>query len=231
MKEKETIIDKLSRLISAAGHAILMNLLFLAACLPIVTIGAAWCGLMGAVRYNIRGDRWIDGFKWGFRTRFWRSTIAWLIGLPAILFFMWDLNAAIVTNDTVTMVASGFMCAFAMMLLHSAMTMNVFIYTSVSNWIKNAVNLLFKAPIQLLLVTLMTWLPVAGFLLFFPKDPGLVILIFELSLVLLCVYFTLSATVTALALKDGLTQTLLECRAEGLIIAEEGSLPNREDDK
>lgn len=230
MKEKETIIDKLNKLISAAGNAILMNLLFLAACLPVVTIGAAWSALLGAVRFNVRGDKWIDGFKWGFRTRFWRSTITWLIGLPAVLFVMWDLNAAIVMKDTVAMVGSGIMCAFVMMIIHSALTMNVYIYTSVSNWIKNTVNLLFKVPGQLFLSTLMTWLPVAGFLLFFPKDPGLVLLIFELSLVFLCVYFTLAATVTTLALKGGLTETLLECRANGLIIAEEGAQPVHEEE-
>ena len=230
MKEKETIIDKLGRFITMAGNAILMNLLFLVACIPVVTIGQAWCGLMGAIRYNIRGEKWIVGFKVGFKTRFFRGTLVWIVGLLAALFFMWDMNAALATGDTVTLIASSLMFAFVTMLLHAALTLNVYIYTGVATWLKNAVDLLFKTPLQLLLSAAMFWLPILGVLVLMPDDPGIIYLVLEFSLVFLCVYYTLAALVTTMALKGGLLDTLLSCRAEGLIIAEEGAMPIEEDE-
>ena len=230
MKEKETIIDKLGKFITMAGNAILMNLLFLVACIPVITIGQAWCGLMGAIRYNIRGEKWIVGFKVGFKTRFFRGTLVWIVGLLAAVFFMWDMNAALATGDTVTLIASSLMFAFVTMLLHAALTLNVYVYTNVSTWLKNAVDLLFKTPLQLLLSAAMFWMPILGVLVLMPDDPGVIYLVLEFSLVFLCVYYTLAALVTTMALKGGLLDTLLTCRAEGLIIAEEGAMPIVEDE-
>ena len=44
LKQKETLIDKLGKVITVAGTAILMNLLFLAACIPVAI--TAVCLLM-----------------------------------------------------------------------------------------------------------------------------------------------------------------------------------------
>lgn len=224
-KQKETMLEKFGRFVTMAGNAILMNLLFLVACLPVVTIGQAWCGLMGAIRYNIRGEKWIIGFKVGYKTRFWRGTLVWIVGLLAALFFMWDMNLAIIAGDTVTLVASSLMLLFVTMLLHAALALNVYIYTNVATWLKNAVDLLFKTPLQLLLGTVMFWFPIVGVLVLMPDDPTVIYVVLELSLVLLCVYYTLTALATTMALKGGLLDTLLACRAEGLIIAEEGAMP------
>lgn len=231
MKEKTTFLEKLNRVVSAAGNAILMNLMFLVACVPIVTIGQAWCGLMCAVRYNIRGDRWIDGFKKGYKTRFLRGTVAWIIGVIAFLYFMTDLNYAVKMQNTAGMVGSGLMCAFVAMLLHSALALNVYIYTNVSNWIKNIVNLMFKAPLQLLFSAALIWGLVVGLFVFFPTNGMVIWIIFELSLVFLCAYFALAAVLTTMALKGGLLSILLDCRADGLIIEEEGSMPVQEEEE
>ena len=48
--EKPTLIEKIGNVISIAGNAILMNLLFLLASLPIVTMGQAWCGLLTQIQ-------------------------------------------------------------------------------------------------------------------------------------------------------------------------------------
>ena len=72
-----------------------MNLMFILASIPIVTIGPAWCGLMTSIRYNIRGDGWFAGFKKGFCTRFWRSLIIWCLLAPVTLIFLNDLNDAV----------------------------------------------------------------------------------------------------------------------------------------
>ena len=63
MQEKDTILDKISRVITKVGTAMMMNLMFLVACLPIVTIGQAWCALFSALRYQIRGESWWNGLR------------------------------------------------------------------------------------------------------------------------------------------------------------------------
>ena len=92
MHEQETIIDKIGRIISLAGNAIAMNLLFLVSCIPVVTIGPAFCGLVSAIRYNIRGDKWFTGFKVGFKTRFWRSLLSWILMMIPIALVLWFLR-------------------------------------------------------------------------------------------------------------------------------------------
>ena len=79
--EKENVLQKLMGFLNKAGTAVMMNLMFLVSCLPIVTIGAAWSGLYGAVRYSIRGDSWFAGFKYGYKCHFFRNLIGWIFGV------------------------------------------------------------------------------------------------------------------------------------------------------
>ena len=88
LQEKETLIEKIGKILTKVGTAVMMNLLFLVCSLPIVTMGQAWCGLMSALRYQIRGDSWWDGFKFGFKTRFLRGTVAWCALLAVGLFLL-----------------------------------------------------------------------------------------------------------------------------------------------
>ena len=226
MKEKETLLEKLARYISMAGNAIMMNLLFLAACLPIVTIGQAWCGLMGALRYNIRGEKWFTGFKVGFKTRFLRGTVAWCIGLLAGMFLLNDINNALVNSAVVPLIGACLMFAITIMLLMSSLCLNVYIPTSVSDWIKNTVNLTVRACLPLLLCAGLFWLPVVAALLW-----DLVFVVFEAGMIFLCAYFTLIALATTLLMKDHLVWVLLEARANGTLTAEEGNLPGYDEEE
>lgn len=222
-KDKTTTIEKISKVISIFGNAIMMNLLFLVACLPIVTIGQAWCGLLGAIRYNIRGDRWIEGFKQGYKTRFFRGTIIWCLGLVIGYILLGDINESLLAGATVPMVASCVMFGFVAMILQSALILNVYIYTNVSNWLRNTVNMLFKGFIPLLLGAAFFWLPVILLLLVNAW------IVYETVMILICAYYVVIALVLTLALKRTLTGILLACRAEGLIVAEEGLAPIKEE--
>ena len=224
MKEKKSTIQKIGNVINLFGNAIMMNLLFLAACLPIVTIGQAWCGLLGAIRYNIRGERWITGFKVGFKTRFFRGTIICVIGALLCMFFLNDINQAMRAGASGVLPFSWAMFAFVAMVLQSALLLNVYIYTDVNNWLKNTVNMLFKGFFPLLLCAGLFWLPLLVLLL---VDAWL---IYELVMVLICAYFVLVALVTTMTMKENLTELLINCRADGLIIAEEGAQPIRDED-
>lgn len=274
MKEKQNWTEKLSNVITLAGTAILMNLMFLIACIPIVTIGPAWCGLMSSVRYNIRGEGWFQGFKKGFCTRFWRSLIIWCLCLPLCLFFLNDLrvsvnlvrgiapmtkieatvpdtteatgatqsaateatqatqsaeddNSGIVTGVTVSNVVncviSGLFFALAAMVTMSLLTLNVYIPTSISNWIRNGVNF-FRYPAELFIAAAMYWAPLLLFV-FFPQWFLFVFMIF------IAAYYALTAVCGTMLLKDPLIDFLIDARADGTLLAEEGAAATTVEDE
>lgn len=214
--EKRTIIDKLGSIINLAGTAVMMNLLFLVSCLGVVTVGQAWCGLLSAIRYNIRGESWFAGFKKGFKTRFWRGTILWTVGGLLCFVFLRDINNALYFNSTGVLPFSCFMLAFVGALIQSGLLLNVYIYTDVNNWLKNTVNLLFKGLIPMVLVAGFFWLPVILLLI---VDAFIV---YEIIMILIFAYFVVIALVCTMVMKPRLTQILIDCRADGLIVAEEG---------
>ena len=125
MKKKESTIEKINRIITMAGTAVLMNLLFIVSCLPIVTIGQAWCALLNGLRYNIRGDSWFEGYKVGFKRRFWRGTISWCVMLAINSYFLLDLNHTVLNNATVPMIAAAVMFAIFGMLTVSLLMLMV----------------------------------------------------------------------------------------------------------
>ena len=230
-KKKENLFEKFSRLITVAGTAIMMNLLFLAACIPVVTIGQAWCGLLGAIRYNIRGDSWLKGFWVGFKTRWIRGSIVWIIGLFAALFLLNDMRVAQVALQAgdvaawMPMIGSCVAFAVAVMLLMSALCLNVYIPTDVMTWTKNIVNLLFKGFFGLLVGAGLFWAPMVVFCLY----SGWIV--YELAMVLVCAYFAMTAFVTTALMKNPLIYFLLQARADGTLTAEEGLAPLPKEDE
>lgn len=224
MYEKETIIDKIGRIISMAGNAIMMNLLFLVCCIPVVTIGQAFCALVSAIRYNIRGDKWFTGFKVGFKTRFWRGTLAWCAMLAVDVFFLGEVHENFSQMTDVPQVAAWVMFALAAMLTTSLLVLNVYIPTDVGNWIRNAVNMIFKVPLELLGSAVLMWLPVVLCLLWFD-------IFYYAALVFVAVYFTLAVLGVTMLLKNGLLQYLVAARAEGTLLAEEGKRQAADEDE
>lgn len=229
MGEKQNWTDKLFNAVTLAGTAILMNLMFLVACIPVVTIGPAWCGLMSAVRYNIRGEGWFQGFKKGFCTRFWRSLIIWCICAPVCLFFLNDLNNAVLFADEVGMnaesiaacVIPGLFFAMAGMVTVSLLTLNVYIPTSVSNWIRNGVNF-FRRPMELFVAAALFWAPLVVFRFY-------LVLFMNVIMVLVAAYFALAAVCGTMILKEPLIDFLIDARADGTLLAEEGAAPIHEE--
>lgn len=230
MKEKETLLDKITKVINYAGSVILMNLLFLVACLPVVTIGAAWSGLVTALRYNIRGDSWFQGFQFGYKTRFLRSTVAWVLLAAATMYLLTDVNHAVANllpafaQDFQAVISSPYlvpaiaaivMSLLAGMLTVSFLILNVYIPTGVGRWVENGVNMVFKAPLQLAGCAILFWLPVI-FAMFLTGY------FFLGALVWICAYFAIAALVTTFVLKHTLMDYLVTAREEGTLIAEEG---------
>ena len=216
MKQNTTVFDKLMSALSLIGNAIMMNLLFLVSCIPVVTIGQAWCALFSAVRYNIRGDKWLDGWKAGFKTRFWRGTLSWCAMLVLNLHFLLDLRYAVAETQFIPqIVASGLVFALTTMVTCALLILNVYIPTPIGRWIMNAVNMVFKAPLELLASAVLMWLPVALALLW---DMGF----FYTIMIYVAVYFAVMALAITILLKNSLLFYLVEARADGVLLSEEG---------
>ena len=223
MNEKQTWMEKLGKVITIAANAVMMNVLFLVACLPILTIGAAWNGLFSAIRYNVRGDRWFLGFQVGFKTRFWRSLLSWTVLLIPIAFVLYfDVIAPLMDQTFLSnlafdgIVRLAFACLMALMLTGfgaALILLNVYIPTNVSNWLSNAAKLLFKVPLQLALVGGLMWFPVVFAFLSFQY-------FFYFGMVFIVAYFVLVAVGVTMMMKDALLDCLVEAREEGILTDE-----------
>ena len=220
--EKPTMMEKFGKAITYAGNTIMLNLLFLIACLPVVTIGQAWCGLLTAVRYQIRGDKWTAGFKKGFLTRFWRGTILCLVMGPVCIYFLLIVMANVnqVGLDVPT-VASGLVFVLMAMVTFSLQLLNVYVPTKLSQWLRDGVNMVFKAPIELFGAAVLIWLPAMVCLYNFQ-------LFYNVGIVFIAAYFALVSTVGTLLLKNALLHYLLEARATNTLLEDDSSWAKKE---
>lgn len=214
MNEKSTAMEKFSKVITLAGTAILMNLLFLVACLPVVTIGQAWAGLASALRYQIRGDKWFAGFQVGYKNRFWRGILAWCIMLPVNAFMLSDVNDALAQGAVIPLIFAGLMFLLTAGLTVSLLMMNVYIPTKVGDWITNSVNMVFKAPLQLAVSAFVFAFPVMSLLLWFD-------IFYYAAMVFLAAYYTVAALVVTMLLKQPLIHYLLDARAKGILLTDD----------
>lgn len=211
--EKENVFQKLMGFLNKAGTAIMMNLLFLVSCLPIVTIGAAWSGLYGAVRYTIRGDSWFAGFKYGFKCHFFRNLIGWIFGalvggyaLSRVYIGVMNIMAdpAIMSAGVVIpLVISGVFALAAMLVIAVMLPLGMYFpQLDVNTWLVTTWDIIFHAPLQCLVVVALMWFPLA--LLIFE---GL-LYVYTFGLVFLAVYFVLVTFIATILLKKSLLRIL-----------------------
>jgi len=222
VNEKPTIIEKIGNVLSIAGNAILMNLLFLLCSIPVVTVGQAWCGLLTAVRYKIRGEKWQTGFWKGFKTRFWRGTLAWCVMAAVDVYFMFDVVHYWGVWDT------PFIFACLVFLLMTMVTfalplLNVYVPTRTGEWLRTAVNMIFKVPLELAACAVGFWLPL---LLAFLLPYGL----WYTAMIFITVYFVLLAAGGTLLMKNALIHYLLQARKDGTLLEDDGKKKDEEAD-
>jgi len=199
-------MEKFRNFIYMVGNAITLNLLFIAACLPVVTIGPAWCGLYSAIRYEIRGDKWFAGFKAGFCTRFVRSMIAGVICTALCLYFGNNASAGVAAliDGAGGWISTGITFVFllaTMMIFAALMPLNVYFDTDMDTWIEYAWMLIAKAPLQLIGTSILMWAVIALAIYDF-------MLFVFLSTIIVAAYFTLSGLVITVMLKKSLIDIL-----------------------
>lgn len=203
--------SKVLKFVNLAGTAVMLNLVFLLACLPVVTIGPALCGLYSGVRYMIREEGPVRGFWEGFKTRFFRMTVAGVIFTAIMVYFTIIINGAYNTwqEEGVfrDVVIHAIPALVPMMLLAALVPLNVYIPYGVTDWLRNGVNLVFAAPLWVLLGGLMILAPVIC--LIFASD-----ILLLAALVFVGFWYVLTAFVSTLLLKDSLVKMLTEYRKE-----------------
>lgn len=199
------------KIVNLAGTAVMLNLMFLLACVPVVTIGPALCGLYSGVRYMIRGDGPVRGFWEGFKTNFLRMMIAGVIFTGIIAYFIIMVNGAYNTWLELgvfrDIIIYSIPAMVPVMLLSALVMLNIYIPYGVTDWLKNGVNLIVKAPVWVLVTAALLIAPVACLL--WASD------IFILAIIIFVgFWFAVAAFATTLLLKDSLVDMLLEYREE-----------------
>jgi len=209
VQKKDFRDSKFWQLWTMAGNGIMVNLMYLICSIPIVTMGPSWCGLFSAMRFAIRGDGWAAGFKEGIRTRFWRMLVAWVVCLGIIVYMSMNIISMLYYKNEgyiPMLVAYGLFLLLAMMITASLIVLNVYIPTSVSQWLKNAMTLTFKSPIQTAVVGALMWVPFAVVLLFNIST-------FYVLMIFIAMYFTVVVLIATMLLKDPLIEIKLEMQA------------------
>lgn len=210
--------SKVMKYVNLAGTAVMLNLLFLLACVPVVTIGPALSGLYSGVRYMIRGDGAARGFWEGFKTRFVRMMVAGAVFTAIIAYFVIILNSAYNTwlehGVFRDMIVYSIPAIIPVMLLSAMVPLNIYIPYGVTDWLKNGVNLVVKAPHWTLLSAVLLVAPIICLL--WASD------IFILAIVIFVgFWFALAAFVSTLVLKDPLVDMLIDFREEHPELEEE----------
>lgn len=230
MHQKESVLIRFARTLNRIGNAVMMNLLFLLSCVPIVTVGQAWCGLLGAVRCHARGEKWFEGFRTGFCGGFWRGTVCWCAGLAVCMFFLSDVNSAIIMGLDVgfsgvvaPLIAAAALFALSSMVVSALLLLNAAVPTGVSPWLQGGASLVFKAPLQLLASTLLLWLPALVLLLW----DGMILI--QLMLVLLCAYFVIAALVSDMLMKKTLQSAYRAAMADGTLTDRNGIITEEDE--
>jgi len=209
----ETKEPKWRKILEVTSNAVMVNLVFLLCCIPIVTIGQAWCGLYSAIRFAIRGEGWFTGFKEGFKTRFLRGTVAWTICLVANLYMIANVLSMLYYQEEGYLTMVVMYCLFlllALMFTGALIPINLYIPSSKLQWIKNAITLTFTSPLQMIAVAVLMWIP-AGLLIWFFLygflDPFFFLMVFLLA------YFSVCVLVATILLKDPLIKLKKETEA------------------
>lgn len=210
-KESNYGESKFWKFINLAGNAIGLNLLYVLCCLPVVTIGPATSGLYSAIRYLIRREGWFKGFREGFRKGFLRTMLAGLVCVGSMAYLILEFNVAVnfflETGDFSPMITCAIPMLFPMTIAAALWPLNVYIPYNTVNWLKNAVNLIVRAPLMVLATAVLFWLPVFLFLYFADYILGI-------AIIFLGIYFSLAAFVSTILLKDPLIAQLTLYREE-----------------
>ena len=185
----KTSDNKLFSIINSAGEAVLMNLLFLISCIPVVTIGQAWTGLIYAVRYKALGESWFQGYKKGFTKHIGRGIAFFVICAFFVAYFCFTLYSILFYREDgflMPAMISGALLLFSMLFQISLLLTNSWLELPLGSWLKLAARFSVQNFLRVLAALVLIYFPLAlGF--FFPDW------LFHFALVFIAAYFSVSA--------------------------------------
>ena len=146
------------------GDLILLNVCYLACCIPVFTIGAAQAGLYTACRtmQNREDDSSAVAAFWrGFRTGFGSVTIAWGILTVVLVAVMWLSIASMMAGGSVWLSVLAMVAVATFHALVPAFHSRF----ECTPWqlIRNTWFMLFAHPLRTLILTALLWAPVIVF--------------------------------------------------------------------
>jgi hypothetical protein len=128
----------------------------------------------------------------------------------ALVVYM-SMNMLAMVGATIPVIVIHGLFLLAVLMISTALiVINVYIPSSVAQWMRNAVNMCFAAPLHVAASSVIMWLPtilVVLFLRFGFLDPFFFIMVF------LLIYYTVSALVTTVLLKNALIRVKEETQA------------------
>lgn len=182
------------------GPMILLNALFLLCCIPVVTIGPAWCGLYQGVRSFAKGEKWFPGFWQGFRTKFLSTALISTLFHGFVIYILYNticIGYYQIEGFLVPLVASCLMTGFALMVTATLFPLRVYIPTDTAQWLRNCVTMAIQAPLQSLLIGVLMFLPPV-LLVCFPFSMSFLIL------AIIVFYYSATALIATLIFRKSL---------------------------
>ena len=115
-------------------------------------------------------------------------------------------------------IMTGVIFALMIMITFGLQILNVYVPTEGFQWLRNSIRLAFKAPVEMLVSAVLFWAPVLMLQWWHSA-------FFYGIMIFIAVYYAVVATGATMILKNALIHYLVEARANGTLIADEGKKP------
>lgn len=169
------------------------NLVFVACCIPVITIGSAHVALYTAIRCLQRGQPWLRTFWETFKTSLKRPTIVWVVCLPIIYLFtglLFTITSLGLEGSTPAIVCAGIVLGVVACVASMAFLLYSRFEMTAKELFRNSLVMIIANPIQAVLGAALLWAPVAIFVLV----PWLFL---EIAFWLLIIYFSVASALFA----------------------------------
>lgn len=162
---KENGKFSLSNILEVLSNTVFLNLLFLVCSLPVVTMGASLTAMYAGLRAAIKKEPCYRAFFRALKNSFWRSTLAWLILLPANVYFIYSALSSIIyfREQQGSFAPLIFSALIVLMLL--GFTTVVFLFYSrfevtLLQLFQYSAKIFFEYPIRSIIVAVLSWAPI-----------------------------------------------------------------------
>lgn len=169
MKNILSYDSKFMKTLEHVADTMLLNLLFLVCCIPVVTIGAAWCGLFSGCRALSEESTPFRCFFKSFCSSFKRATLAWLLLLPLLALLAYTAHAVwVLMKLDFALALFTFIISLLALITALCMTNMVFLFYSrfectVRQLLKNGLFMHLSYMIRSTLMGVGCWFPVIAF--------------------------------------------------------------------